>query len=187
MSRARRGDRDVSQAIGPRGRLGAAPRRRRSGAARRRLRIDPARLAFAQRPPPRPPKLRRSDDKRPSRRATRFATASRASTREPGRLSGKAIRPRGARSPHPDGAAALHRAGEPHAPGRQAHQPPASGRCSNVLRSARAPRCRRSERFPRAQRQWKINRVKVDDGCYEVYGTDAKGQRAQQVETRDDG
>lgn len=43
---------------------------------------------------------------------------------------------------------------------------------------------------------WKINRVKVDDGCYEVYGTDAKGQRAEayfdpksleQVDTRDDG
>ena len=39
-------------------------------------------------------------------------------------------------------------------------------------------------------------RVKVDDGCYEVYGTDAKGQRAEayfdpksleQVDTRDDG
>ena len=43
---------------------------------------------------------------------------------------------------------------------------------------------------------WKVNRVKVDDGCYEVYGTDAKGQRAEtyfdpksleQVDTRDDG
>jgi len=43
---------------------------------------------------------------------------------------------------------------------------------------------------------WKINRVKVDDGCYKVYGTDAKGQRAEayfdpklleQVDTRDDG
>jgi hypothetical protein len=26
---------------------------------------------------------------------------------------------------------------------------------------------------------WKINRIKVDDGCYEVYGTDDKGQRAE--------
>jgi hypothetical protein len=26
---------------------------------------------------------------------------------------------------------------------------------------------------------WKINRVKVDDGCYEVYGTDGKGERAE--------
>ena len=26
---------------------------------------------------------------------------------------------------------------------------------------------------------WKINRIKIDDGCYEVYGTDAKGQRAE--------
>ena len=43
---------------------------------------------------------------------------------------------------------------------------------------------------------WKINRVNVDDGCYEVYGTDPKGERAEayfdpksleQVDTRDDG
>lgn len=26
---------------------------------------------------------------------------------------------------------------------------------------------------------WKINRIKVDDGCYEVYGFDGKGQRAE--------
>ena len=26
---------------------------------------------------------------------------------------------------------------------------------------------------------WKINRIKIDDGCYEVYGTDGKGQRAE--------
>ena len=26
---------------------------------------------------------------------------------------------------------------------------------------------------------WKINRIKIDDGCYEVYGTDEKGQRAE--------
>ena len=26
---------------------------------------------------------------------------------------------------------------------------------------------------------WKINRIKVDDGCYEVYGTDEKGRRAE--------
>ncbi len=26
---------------------------------------------------------------------------------------------------------------------------------------------------------WKINRIKIDNGCYEVYGTDAKGQRAE--------
>ena len=49
---------------------------------------------------------------------------------------------------------------------------------------------------PARRRGWKINRVKVDDGCYEVYGMDAKGQRAEayfdpksleQVDTRDDG
>ncbi len=43
---------------------------------------------------------------------------------------------------------------------------------------------------------WKINRVKIDDGCYEVYGTDDKGQRAEAyfdpksldpVNSRDDG
>lgn len=43
---------------------------------------------------------------------------------------------------------------------------------------------------------WKVNRVKIDDGCYEVYGTDAKGQRAEAyfdpkslepVNARDDG
>ncbi|ODR99292.1 hypothetical protein AUC68_04670 [Methyloceanibacter methanicus] len=26
---------------------------------------------------------------------------------------------------------------------------------------------------------WKIKRVKIDDGCYEVYGFDGKGQRAE--------
>lgn len=26
---------------------------------------------------------------------------------------------------------------------------------------------------------WKINRIKIDNGCYEVYGTDEKGQRAE--------
>lgn len=26
---------------------------------------------------------------------------------------------------------------------------------------------------------WKINRIKIDDGCYEVYGFDADGQRAE--------
>jgi hypothetical protein len=26
---------------------------------------------------------------------------------------------------------------------------------------------------------WKINRIKTDDGCYEVYGTDANGKRAE--------
>jgi hypothetical protein len=26
---------------------------------------------------------------------------------------------------------------------------------------------------------WKINRIKIDDGCYEVYGFDGKGQRAE--------
>lgn len=26
---------------------------------------------------------------------------------------------------------------------------------------------------------WKINRIKIDAGCYEVYGTDGKGQRAE--------
>jgi hypothetical protein len=26
---------------------------------------------------------------------------------------------------------------------------------------------------------WKINRIKVDGGCYEVYGFDGKGQRAE--------
>ncbi len=26
---------------------------------------------------------------------------------------------------------------------------------------------------------WKINRIKIDNGCYEVYGTDANGQRAE--------
>jgi hypothetical protein len=26
---------------------------------------------------------------------------------------------------------------------------------------------------------WKINRIKIDDGCYEVYGTDANGKRAE--------
>jgi hypothetical protein len=26
---------------------------------------------------------------------------------------------------------------------------------------------------------WKINRIKIDDGCYEVYGTDAKGTQAE--------
>ena len=26
---------------------------------------------------------------------------------------------------------------------------------------------------------WKINRIKIDDGCYEVYGTDASGKRAE--------
>ena len=26
---------------------------------------------------------------------------------------------------------------------------------------------------------WKINRIKIDNGCYEVYGTDGKGQRAE--------
>jgi hypothetical protein len=26
---------------------------------------------------------------------------------------------------------------------------------------------------------WKINRMKIDEGCYEVYGTDAKVQRAE--------
>jgi hypothetical protein len=26
---------------------------------------------------------------------------------------------------------------------------------------------------------WKINRIKIDEGCYEVYGIDGKGQRAE--------
>ena len=26
---------------------------------------------------------------------------------------------------------------------------------------------------------WKIDRIKIDNGCYEVYGTDGKGQRAE--------
>ncbi|HET9977919.1 MAG TPA: PepSY domain-containing protein [Burkholderiaceae bacterium] len=26
---------------------------------------------------------------------------------------------------------------------------------------------------------WKVRRVKVDEQCYEVYGTDAKGQRVE--------
>ncbi|ODR98316.1 hypothetical protein AUC69_10605 [Methyloceanibacter superfactus] len=26
---------------------------------------------------------------------------------------------------------------------------------------------------------WKINRIKIDAGCYEVYGFDGKGQRAE--------
>lgn len=26
---------------------------------------------------------------------------------------------------------------------------------------------------------WKINRIKIDDGCYEVYGSDANGNRAE--------
>lgn len=26
---------------------------------------------------------------------------------------------------------------------------------------------------------WKIKKIKIDDGCYEVYGTDEKGQRAE--------
>ena len=26
---------------------------------------------------------------------------------------------------------------------------------------------------------WKINRIKIDDGCYEVYGTDANGKRTE--------
>jgi hypothetical protein len=26
---------------------------------------------------------------------------------------------------------------------------------------------------------WKINRIKIDNDCYEVYGTDEKGQRAE--------
>ncbi len=26
---------------------------------------------------------------------------------------------------------------------------------------------------------WKIKRIKIDDGCYEVYGTDANGKRAE--------
>lgn len=26
---------------------------------------------------------------------------------------------------------------------------------------------------------WKLNRIKIDRGCYEVYGTDANGQRAE--------
>jgi hypothetical protein len=26
---------------------------------------------------------------------------------------------------------------------------------------------------------WKINRIKIDDGCYEVYGFDGQGQRAE--------
>jgi hypothetical protein len=26
---------------------------------------------------------------------------------------------------------------------------------------------------------WKINRIKIDDGCYEVYGFDGEGQRAE--------
>ncbi len=26
---------------------------------------------------------------------------------------------------------------------------------------------------------WKITRIKIDNGCYEVYGTDEKGQRAE--------
>ena len=33
---------------------------------------------------------------------------------------------------------------------------------------------------PKAENQgWKINRIKIDEGCYEVYGTDGKGQRAE--------
>ena len=26
---------------------------------------------------------------------------------------------------------------------------------------------------------WTIKRIKIDDGCYEVYGTDSKGQRME--------
>ncbi|MEO3427290.1 PepSY domain-containing protein [Pelagibius sp. CAU 1746] len=26
---------------------------------------------------------------------------------------------------------------------------------------------------------WKVKKVKVDDGCYEVYGTDAEGKRME--------
>lgn len=26
---------------------------------------------------------------------------------------------------------------------------------------------------------WKVKKVKVDDGCYEVYGTDAQGKRME--------
>jgi hypothetical protein len=26
---------------------------------------------------------------------------------------------------------------------------------------------------------WKINRIKIDDGCYEVYGFNGEGQRAE--------
>lgn len=26
---------------------------------------------------------------------------------------------------------------------------------------------------------WKVNRIKVDDGCYEAYAIDAKGQRIE--------
>ena len=26
---------------------------------------------------------------------------------------------------------------------------------------------------------WKINRIKIDNGCYEVYGFDGEGQRAE--------
>ena len=26
---------------------------------------------------------------------------------------------------------------------------------------------------------WKIQKIKVDDGCYEVYGTDAKGNKVE--------
>ena len=26
---------------------------------------------------------------------------------------------------------------------------------------------------------WKINRIKIDNGCYEVYGFDGKGQRTE--------
>jgi hypothetical protein len=26
---------------------------------------------------------------------------------------------------------------------------------------------------------WKITRIKIDDGCYEVYGTDANGKQAE--------
>lgn len=26
---------------------------------------------------------------------------------------------------------------------------------------------------------WKIKRVKIDDGCYEVYGTDGQGKKAE--------
>lgn len=26
---------------------------------------------------------------------------------------------------------------------------------------------------------WKINRIKIDDGCYEVYGFDGEGQRKE--------
>lgn len=26
---------------------------------------------------------------------------------------------------------------------------------------------------------WKVKKLKVDDGCYEVYGTDSRGQRVE--------